>query len=1060
MKEVFGQKGRHDIKRTPVILGLSAALCMPSAFVFANTNGYVENESIQAVLQSRTVKGKILDETGEPLIGVSVLVKGTTIGTITDFDGNFSLDVPQGKSQLEVSYVGYKSQTVALGSSNQVSVKMQPDTKTLDEVVVVGYGTMKKRDLTGSITSVKSDDITLNPGSNPMQALQGKVAGLDITKTSGQAGSGVSMQLRGTRSFTASGDPTFIIDGMPGDYSTLNPNDIESIEVLKDASSTAVYGASGANGVIIITTKNGKAGKINVDFNAYVGVNGWSKVPEVRSGDSYANTIIEAQKAAGNTGSDETLFNNAVGAGAYALHQSGQYIDWADELLKTGVTQNYSVSVSGGTDKTKAYMSLNFTDEAGQYSNDDYKLYSSNIRVDHKVRNWLSLGVNAQMSYVHQNKAYAKLESALTSVPLGSVYDEDGNMNAYANSYDNQVNLLLNNNSNYRNNSQNYKLYFNPYIELKPVKGLTILSRIGATLTNSRSNYFQGVGSYQYYNAGETSGKTSTNVYASIATARNYNYKWENVFTYNFKVARDHDFTITAVTSWNHNQYDYTYQKETNIADNAYMWYNMGLNQDNVTATSTYNMSKGFGLIGRINYSYKGKYLFSASVRHDGSSRLAAGNRWDTFPAVSLGWRISDESFMENTKDWLSNLKLRVGYGVTGTASINPYSTSSVIEASTLDFSGSVQNIYRFSSNYTNRALGWEKSHNTNIGLDAAFFNNRIDLTADYYITNTDGVIWSRQIPVVNGAYNSSTLYTMNMNICETKNTGFELALNTRNIDTRDFKWNSTVTFNYNKEKIKSLTDGTADNITNGDYALTIGQPVNSFYTYKIDGMWQKGEEADAAVFGKEPGDIKINVPGMYKESDGVFYKIGDDGEKVYYNSENKYAYSDKDYQTIGHNSPDWSLGFQNTFYWKNFDLSVFAYMRWGQTIKYSLLGDYDPTGKGNFPTYFNYWTEDNPSNDFPAINANRSITSYTGYSALQYVDGSFFKIKNITLGYTLPKNVLTKAGISKCRFYATITNPFVVAKSHLLKDYDPEMNGSLNYPLTKQMVFGVNLSF
>jgi TonB-linked SusC/RagA family outer membrane protein len=1060
MKEVFGQKGRRDIKRTPVILGLSAALCMPSAFAFANANDFVENESIQAVLQSRTVKGQIVDETGEPLIGVSVLVKGTTVGTITDFDGNFSLDVPQGKNQLEVSYVGYKSQTVALGNSNQIKVKMEPDTKTLDEVVVVGYGTMKKRDLTGSITSVKSDDITLNPGSNPMQALQGKVAGLDITKTSGQAGSGVSMQLRGTRSFTASGDPTFIIDGMPGDYSTLNPNDIESIEVLKDASSTAVYGSAGANGVIIITTKNGKAGKINVDFNAYVGVNGWSKVPEVRTGDSYANTIIQAQKAAGNTGSDETLFNNAVGEGAYALHQSGQYVDWADELLKTGVTQNYSVAISGGTEKTKAYMSLNFTDEAGQYTNDDYKLYSSNMRIDHKVRNWLSVGVNAQMSYVHQNKAYAKLDNALTSIPLGSIYDADGNMNTHVNEFDNQVNLLLNNNSNYRNQNQNYKLYFNPYIELKPVKGLTILSRIGATLTYARANYFQGTGSYQYYNAGNTSGATSADVYAQVTQNHNYNYKWENVFTYNFKVARDHDFTITAVTSWNHNRYDHTLQKETYIADNAYMWYNMGKNQDNVTAESSYQMSKGMGLVGRINYSYKGKYLFSASVRHDGSSRLAAGNRWDTFPAVSLGWRISDEKFMENTKNWLSNLKLRLGYGVTGTASIDPYSTASVLESSTLDFSGGVQSIYRFSSNYTNKTLGWEKSHNTNIGIDAAFLNNRIDLTADYYITNTDGVIWGRQIPVVNGAYNSKTYYTMNMNICETKNSGFEFALNTRNIDTRDFKWNSTVTFNYNKEKIKSLTDGTSNNITNGDYALTIGQPVNSFYNYKIDGIWQKGEEADAAVFGKEPGDIKINVPGLVKESDGTFYKVGDDGEKTYYTADNKYTYSDKDYQTIGHNSPDWTLGFQNTFYWKNFDLSVFAYMRWGQTIKYSLLGNYDPTGKGNFPTYFDYWTEDNPSNDFPAINANRSITSYTGYYALQYVDGSFFKIKNITLGYTLPQNVLKKANISKCRFYATITNPFVVAKSHLLKDYDPEMNGSLNYPLTKQMVFGVNLSF
>jgi TonB-linked SusC/RagA family outer membrane protein len=589
---------------------------------------------------------------------------------------------------------------------------------------------------------------------------------------------------------------------------------------------------------------------------------------------------------------------------------------------------------------------------------------------------------------------------------------------------------------------------------------LTFQSRIGATLGYSRSNAFVGIGSYQYYANGGSGNETNTNVYAQITQSRTYNYKWENILTYNFKVASDHDFTVTGVTSWNHNQTDKTVQKETNISDNAFLWHNMGVNSNYFTGSSSYSMSKGFGLIGRINYSYKGKYLASVSARHDGSSRLSKDNRWDTFPAVSLGWRITDEKFMEKTSNWLNNLKLRLGWGVTGTASIDPYSTTSNLEYSTLAFSGYTQDVYRFSENYTNKDLGWEKSYNTNIGVDASFLNGRIDVTADYYMTTTKGVIWSRQIPVINGAYNSSTAYTMKMNICETKNRGIEFAVNTRNIDKRNFKWNSSITFNYNKEKIVSLTDGVSNNIANGDYALSIGEAVNSYYHYKIDGVWQKGEEADAAVFGKEPGDLKINVPGLYKESDGTFYKLNDNGEKVYYTAEKQYAYSDVDYQILGHNSPDWTLGFQNSFTYKDFDLTVFTYFRWGQMIKYSMLGSYDPTGKKNFPTYFNYWTEDNPSNDFPAINANRSLDSYTGYYALQYVDGSFVKIKNITLGYTLPKSLLQKAAINKCRFYATITNPFVFAKSSLLKDYDPEMNGSLNYPLTKQMVFGVNLSF
>ncbi len=778
----------------------------------------------------------------------------------------------------------------------------------------------------------------------------------------------------------------------------------------------------------------------------------------MRSGESYVKAIRQAQAAVGNTySSDSDMLDAVIGEGAGALNAAGKYIDWADELLETGYTQNYSVSVSGATDKTKAYFSLNFSDEKGQFHDDDYKVYSSNMRIDHKIKNWMSVGINAQMSYVYRNRAYSSLENALISEPLGELYDEDGNLNVVPGT-GTQVNLLLNNKSNYRNNQKNYKLYFNPYIELRPIKGLTIQSRLGATLAYSRSNYFQGEGSYQYYTSSGTSASgVDASVYATITQSHNYNYKWENIFTYNFQILNDHDFTVTAVTSYNHNQYDYTYQRETNIADNAYLWHNMGVNQDYVTATSSYNMSKGWGLVGRLSYSYKGRYLLSASVRRDGSSKLAKGNRWDTFPAISVGWRISDESFMEGTKNWLDNLKIRLGYGITGTASIDPYATAYTLEATTLSFSGDNKSIYRYSQNYTNKELGWEKSYNTNIGIDASFLNNRIDLTADFYLTKTKGVIWTRNLPVTAGAYTATSYYNTTLNICETENRGVELALNTRNIDTKDFKWSSTLTYSYNKEKIVKLADGTSNYVTNGDYALAIGEAINSYYHYKIDGIWKTSEAADAAVFGQEPGDIKIDVSnnlthtgtGEYTDADGNVYT-----------AENTYAISANDYKILGHNSPDWTLGFQNTFTYKNFDLSIYMYMRWGQMIQYDLLGSYDPSGVGNFPKYFKYWTEDNQNANFPAINGNNDITSYTGYYALQYVDGSFFKIKNITLGYTLPKSVLTKAGISKCRFYATITNPLVLAHSSLLKDYDPEMNGSLSYPLTKQLVFGVNLSF
>lgn len=1044
------------------IWGVTAAMCFLPVSLNAE-RFFSPDETTQSSVRKITVTGNIVDETGMPLIGVAVQVKGTTEGTVTDFDGNFSLSVSS-NSVLVVSYLGYTTKEIQISGKTQLNIKLEPDTKTLDEVVVVGYGTVKKRDLTGAVTSIKGNDITLNPGNNPLEALQGKVAGLDITRTSGQAGAGVSMQLRGTRSFTADGTPTFIIDGMPGDYSTLNPNDIESIEVLKDASSTAIYGSSGANGVIIITTKSGKEGKTKIDFNAFVGVNGWSTIPQMRTGETYMKGIRDAAKAAGqwsNPEDDKRVMDAAFGEGTYALHQKGAYIDWARELMQTGLTQNYSLSVSGGTEKTKAYISFNFSDENGQYKNDNYKLYSSNIRIDHKIKNWLSIGANSQMSYVHQNKAYANFDSALRTVPIGELYNEDGSYKVQPSVGSSQINLLLNNSSNYRNNNQNYKLYFNPYIELKPVKGLSILSRIGATLDYTRTNYFQGIGSYQYYrDSGAVASGTNQNVYAQVTQNRNYNYKWENIITYNIKLNNVHDITLTGVTSWNHDQYDQTIQKETNISDNSFLWHNMGKSGDSYSnISSKYTMSKGFGIIGRINYSYLGKYLLSASIRHDGSSRLAKNNRWDNFPAISAGWRISDEKFMKATNNWLDNLKLRAGWGITGTANIAPYSSLSKLEQGSISF-GNNSSIYKFSQTVTNTSLGWEKSYNTNLGVDMSVLRNRLDLTADFYWTKTKGVIWKRPIPVNNGAYSGSQTYEIYDNICETQNRGFEMTLNTRNIDTKDFKWNSTLTFNWNHEEIISLSEGVGNNIANENYALSIGEPIKSYYNYKIDGIWQKDEIDDAAVFGAAPGDLKINVPGMVKENNGLFYKLNEKGEKIYYDANNKYTISSADYQILGHNSPDWTLGLQNTFTYKNFDLSIFMYMRWGQMIKYKLLSAYDPSGKENFAAFFNYWTEDNPSNDFPAINANKSRNSYVGFSALEYVNGSFFKIKNITLGYTLPKTLLTKAHIEKCRFYATITNPLIIAKSHLLKDYDPEMNGDMDYPLTKQLVFGVNLSF
>jgi TonB-linked SusC/RagA family outer membrane protein len=1044
--------------------------------------------ALQTATAQETVRisGVVKDDTGEPLPSVSVAIKGTSTGTITDSNGKYSIEPKTKSGVLVFTFVGMDKVEVSFNGTGVKNVQLKSSAFALDEVVAVGYGTIKKRDLTGSVSTVKSQDITMRPGSNPMEALQGKVAGLDITRTSGQAGAGVNIQLRGNRSITASGTPLFLIDGLPGDYATLNPNDIESIEVLKDASSTAVYGAAGSNGVVIITTKRGKVGKLNVDFNAFYGNNGWSIIPEMRTGESYLETKREAYKYVWDatnkvwttTGAiwqseadDETIFGTA----RYATYKEGKFVDWAKEFLrKSAGTQNYSLSISGGNERTKGYVSFNYTDENGQYYGDDYKQYSTNMKVDHNYKKWLSLGSSMQASYVIRNRAQDKLENALTTDPLVRTHNDDGTLNT--NLGNNVYNLLLNYQPGvYANTDNNFRINVNPYVEIKPIKGLSILSRLGAVFVYTNNYQFDGIGSVNYtYGNGQISK-------AQITQNRSYGYDWENILTYNFKVAKDHDFTLTGVTSWSDKQSLYTAMYQSNILSNNFKWYNF-TNDVNTTASSSYTMSKSLGYVGRVNYSYLGKYLFSASIRHDGASVLYETNQWDNFPAASVAWRISDEKFMSSTKDWLDNLKLRVGWGVTGTAKIDPFSSTQNLESTNMSLGGVTQSIYRYTKYLTNSSLRWERSYNTNFGLDAMLFNSRIDLSLDYYTTKTDGVIYSVSSPSIYGTYLPNTNYLTNINICQTKNSGFELALNTRNIVTRDFQWNSSVTFSTNKEEIISLTGASNNYISNGSYTLAIGEPVNSFYNYKLNGVWQIGQEMDAAVFGVRPGDLNVNVPGMTRLEEGVYVKTATDGTETYYYSDltaaqkynpsltaatSKYTVSSKDYQILGHNSPDWSLGFQNGFKYKNFDLSIYMYMRWGQTISYNMMGWYQPNAYATnaspsrtIPVSFNYWTPTNPSNDFPVMNYLATTSNMLGFTGLSYVDGSFFKIKNITLGYSLPTTLIKNLSIEKFRLYGTITNPLVVAKSHLLKQYDPEMNGSLSYPLTKQIVVGLNMTF
>lgn len=414
----------YGIRRIPVVLGLSAALCMPAAFSYANVDNGMDRESVLSVMQGKTIKGQILDETGESMIGVSVLVKGTTIGTVTDFDGNYTLEVPSGKNILEISYIGYKTKEITIGNNSLINIKMEPDTQALDEVVVIGYGTVKKRDLTGAVASMKNEDVTVAPTSNVMEALQGKIAGMDIVKSSGQVGEDVSILLRGSRSIYGSNEPLFIIDGIPGSYSQVNPSDIESVDVLKDASSTAIYGSAGANGVVIITTKRGKEGKATVNFDAYYGFSGSPNYKHGMVGDEWVNYQREAYKYKnGDYPSDmSALFGNQDYTDAY---NAGKWIDWIDEASgNTATTQKYSLSVSGGSEKTKIFASTSYNREEGLLSNDNLNKYSLRLNIDQEIFSWAKMGFTSNLTYQDRNQGVRNtFTKGLSSFPLGDAYD-------------------------------------------------------------------------------------------------------------------------------------------------------------------------------------------------------------------------------------------------------------------------------------------------------------------------------------------------------------------------------------------------------------------------------------------------------------------------------------------------------------------------------------------------------------------------------------------------------------------------------------------------------------
>ncbi|WP_461087701.1 SusC/RagA family TonB-linked outer membrane protein [Spirosoma gilvum] len=989
----------------------------PSESWFATvTPKSVAAESISHnFLVDRAIRGTVKDETGQGLPGVSVVIKNSGKGTTTDANGSYQLTVPDGAATLVFSFVGYLNQEVALASQTEVNVTMQVDSKQLNEVVVVGYGTVRKRDLTGSVVAIKGDEVTKVPVTSPVEALQGKIPGADITRTNGYAGQGASIRIRGNRSIanpSNSNNVLYIVDGVQGvAASDINPNDIATIDVLKDASSTAIYGSRGANGVIIITTKRGSTGKAKLTLNSYAGISEVAGYGAFMTGPEYIAFRREAYRASGTWSSpadDPKIFN----APQLDAIQKQQFPVWPDLLLHNGFQQNHQIGITGGTDKTKIYFSAEYFNEKGLMKLDEYNRYSARINVDQTINDWVKVGIQTQLAYIDNDIRRDPFNRASSILPLGTPYDENGNFIPFPLG-GSIINPLADEQPNaYKRNTKTNRGTLSTYLELTPFNGFTFRSTLGAIFATSEA------GSYYGVNTIDGAGSRSQ---ASITNNQSRNLSWENVFTYK-RAIQDHSFTVTAVNSYLTFTNTSSFAGGNNQLIPAQYFYNLTAANQNPFYGSGYSQNKLISFTGRINYSFKDKYLLTVTGRSDGSSKLGEGHKWAFFPSVGLGWRISDEAFMKN-QNLVTDLKLRASYGKSGNDVINPYATQNSL--STVSFSyndANAANAYLINQTIGNQDLQWELTTTADVGLDVGLWNNRITANIDYYDARTNDLIFPYTLPLLTG------VTTVNRNIGKTRNRGLEIGITTQNINKKGFSWSTNLTFARNKEMIVSLPNG---NVIADDYrnSLIEGQPSQVYYDYKKLGIWQLGEESEAAKYNAIPGDIKIADLNNDGKIDGT------------------------DRTIIGSRVPSWTGGLSNDIRYKGFDLNVLLIARAGQWISSDYYAKYTRNASSNGAS-IDYWTPENPTNDYPRPNATRSSTYVTTLTERQ---ASFAKIRNITLGYTIPKAITSKIKVDNLRVYVSGKNLHTFSN---LKDFDPEGEGVIDRPLNRLYVFGLNLGF
>jgi TonB-linked SusC/RagA family outer membrane protein len=969
------------------------------------------NEEQTSDKQSHKIKGSVKDANGEPIIGATIRVKGTKQQNITDINGNFTIDA-NNNDVIQISYVGFASKDVRVKNDNNIQIQMTEDQKSLGEIVVIGYGSMKKSDLTSSISTVNSKVLSKASTTNISDALQGKVPGLDI-QSERYEGENRSFYIRGTRSLNASNTPLTIVDGVPASISDVNIHDIESIEVMKDASSAAIYGSQGANGVIIITTKRGKSGKTTISYDGYISI----MKPEfvkMMNGEDFVQMKRDAYLMAnnkwtkGNKGDvdNSLLFTDSE----LEIINSGKYIDWYDLVYRNGNLNSNNVNISGGNDRTKIKVNVGYDYNKGYVKTNDTKSLYLNTSIDHRINKWASIGTSVRFKS-RSNSGFATYGQALFyGTPIDRAYDSDGKIIEIPNPNEGAYNILLNyQDGQYVNDKKTEVVNMLGYLDLQFFKDLKMHTNIGYNITNERTGYFYGSNSYTSHGL-NVSGRQAWHSYQLTVN---------NTLTYSHKFG-DHNLTADFVQEIQKYEYDNLSASGEKEDVEMLTYYNLGTNSQNKNIGSGYSNWAMASVMGRIRYDYLGKYLFNASIRSDGSSRLANGNKWGSFLSAGTAWRISSEKFLKNIT-WLSNLKIRLSFGEVGNQSINVYQTIPTLNAYPVLFGDNGVYTYRH-DNLTNNNLGWERTTTSNLGLDFGFFNNKLTGNVDLYKSKTSDLLMLRSLPTSIGY---SSIYD---NIGATENRGIELSLNYNIINTKDINIETYGTFSYNKNRITKLSTE-EDDISNGWF---VGKPISVIYDYKKIGIWQLGEETEAAKYNCIPGDIKI------EDKAGTSEGITAD---------------DKTF--IGQRTPKYIMSWGASIQYKNWDFTINTSGRFGHIISVDAYGYNLITSGNRWCANVNYWTPDNPSNLWPrAANdiANRYLCSY--------FKGDYIKFQDLTLGYDLASviNKYLSIPVTKARIYCQLRN-FAYLYKAAGYNINPEST-SCEITVPKCINIGVNINF